>query len=182
MTMTREDVLRELELLPVWQLRTPVTPTQAKVAQATELTQQVEAQEVTAPVSAPEVQQTLRLLVSEDASYLFLLAPPQSVEEETLLQNMLKAMQAKTRVDIDSQSMSDLSAYSPKIIIAMGEMASQSIGLIANIHAVRSQIHQTEFGVAIVTFSPRHLLQNLADKAMAWEDLCLAKAHIKSLP
>lgn len=181
--MTREDALRELELLPVWQLRAPVTPTQAKVLQATELTpQQVEVPEIATPDNAPVVQQTLRLLESEDASYLFLLAPLQTAEEETLLQNMLKAIQAKTRVDIGSQSMSDLSAYSPKIIIAMGELASERIGLGANIHAVRSQMHQTEFGVAIVTFSPQHLLQNLADKAMAWEDLCLAKAHIKTLP
>ena len=130
-------------------------------------------------ISTPVV--NLRMLMSEDTQYLFLLAPLQTSEEETLLQNMLKAMHAKTRMDIGLQSLSDLSAYSPKVIIAMGEAATQGLGLTATLHALRDQVHQTAFGLAIATFSPTHLILNSADKALAWQDLCLAKLTIEAL-
>lgn len=162
MSLTREDVLRELELLPVWQLRAPALEP-APVAPD-------------APTLTPPI--NLRMILSDDAHYLFLLAPLQSSEEETLLQNMLKAMYAKPRVDISLRGIADLSTHQAKIIIAMGEIAAQAIGLQANSHAASSQVHQTAFGAAIVTFSPAHLLQNGADKARAWQDLCLAKSTI----
>lgn len=161
--MTREDALRELELLPVWQLRAPVAkPTSETPAPI--------------PTSAPPM--ALRMILSDDANYIFLVDALKNQEEETLLQNMLKAMQAKPRVDIGLQGISDLSAHQAKIIIAMGASAAQAIGLQANSGAAPSQVQQTAFGAAIATFSPAHLLQNGADKARAWQDLCLAKSAI----
>lgn len=160
MSLSREDVLRELELLPVWQLRAPALRP--------------------APVTpeAPTPPMALRMILSDDANYIFLVEALKSQEEETLLQNMLKAMQAKPRVDTSLQGISDLSAHQAKIIIAMGESAAQAIGLQANSGAATSQVYQTAFGAAITTFSPAHLLQNGADKARAWQDLCLAKSAI----
>ena len=168
MSLSREDVLRELELLPVWQLRSPA-PEPAPVP-------------ISVPIATPSPQTNLRVIISEDAQYLFLLEALKTSEEETLLQNMLKAMHAKPRVDIGSQSIADLNTHKAKIIIAMGEVAAQAIGLQAKLHAasrpdeMTSKVHQTAFGAAIVTFSPAHLLQNSADKARAWQDLCTAKS------
>ena len=125
--------------------------------------------------------------MTDDAQYLFLLAPLQTSDEETLLQNMLKAMQAKTRMDIGLQSISDLSVYAPKIIIAMGEAASNALGLLGTptspqpFNEARGQIQQTKFGLVALTFSPAHLIHNAADKALAWHDLCLAKLTIEAL-
>ena len=170
MSLSREDVLRELELLPVWQLRSPAP----NISPSPELAPE--------PIATPSPQTNLRLIVSEDAHYLFVLEALKTSEEETLLQNMLKAMHAKPRVDIGLQAVADLNWYQAKIIIAMGEVAAQAIGLQTNNHAasspdeMRSKVHQTAFGAAIVTFSPAHLLQNSADKARAWQDLCTAKS------
>ena len=94
---------------------------------------------------------------------------------------MLKALHAKTRMDIGLQSISNLSAYSPKIIIAMGEAAAQGLGLATTLDVLRGQVHQTAFGLVVVTFSPAHLILNNADKALAWQDLCLAKLTIEAL-
>lgn len=168
MSLSREDVLRELELLPVWQLRSPA-PEPAPVP-------------ISVPIATPSPQTNLRVIISEDAQYLFLLEALKTSEEETLLQNMLKAMHAKPRVDIGLQAVADLNSYQAKIIIAMGEVAAQAIGLQTNNHAasspdeMRAKVHQTAFGAVIVTFSPAHLLQNPADKARAWQDLCTAKS------
>ena len=177
--MTREDILRELELLPVWQLRAPAASLQATPTLAPEA--------VSVPTAAQTLQTNLRIIVSEDAHYLFLLEAPKTSEEETLLQNMLKAMHAKARVEFGLQAISDLNTYQAKVIIAMGEAAAQAIGLQANSHAasspdeMRAKVHQTAFGAVIVTFSPAHLLQNPADKARAWQDLCTAKNAIQAL-
>ena len=77
--MTREDMLRELELLPAWQLRAPaagesaakINPAPVVKAQP-ELQTQVSEQQAN-EISAPVL--NLRMLMSEDAQYLFLLAP-----------------------------------------------------------------------------------------------------------
>ena len=189
--MTREDMLRELELLPAWQLRAPVARefvVKMNLAPVEETQRELQAdvsEQKVNEISAPVV--NLRMLMSEDAQYLFLLAPLQTSEEETLLQNMLKALHVKTRTDIGLQSISNLSAYSPKIIIAMGEAAAQGLGLattldaLRGVHDIRGQVHQTAFGLVAVTFSPAHLILNNADKALAWHDLCLAKLTIEAL-
>jgi uracil-DNA glycosylase len=69
----------------------------------------------------------------------------------------------------------------PKVIIAMGKFAAQSL-LQASLPEVqktplgklRGQVH-TYLGVpVVVTYHPAYLLRTLADKAKAWDDLCLA--------
>lgn len=180
MSLTRDDVLRELELLPVWQLRTPVPQieeTQAPVP--AELPTQ----------SGPETQTqvnlpALRMLVSEDACYLFLLETPLTGDEEILLQRMLNSIDVKPSVDIGLQGMSELRANAAKAIIAMGQLALKNLNLQVedgSIHALRGQVHQTDFGPAVVTFHPEYLLQNPTDKALAWEDLCLARSIAQRL-
>jgi len=170
MSLTREDMLRELELLPVWQLR-------ASAPIATPMPTSVSVQ-----VEVQTESKTLRIILSEDANYLFLLEALQSSEEEVLLQNMLKAMHAQPRVDIGSQGISDLSTYSPKIMIAMGEMAAQHLlNVTETLGDLRNKTHQHNNTPVIVTYHPSQLLKNTADKANAWHDLCLAKKAIQAL-
>ncbi len=172
--MNREDVLRELELLPVWQLRAPASISAPIVAPMPVIEQ------ASVPVETQAPQTTLRIIVSDDANYLFLLAALQSSEEEVLLQNMLKALlntnSAKTRIDISSQGILNLNQYAPKIIIVMGEVAAQSL-LNANesLENLRGKTHLHHNLPVVVTYHPSHLLANAADKAKAWADLCLAK-------
>lgn len=63
----------------------------------------------------------------------------------------------------------------PKIIVALGRFAAHSLlDTDASISSLRGQVHQYHGIPLIVTYHPAYLLRNLADKARAWEDLCLA--------
>ena len=173
MTMTREDMLRELELLPVWQLRAPVVTKNEQVQ-----TPQTVVPATIEKASAPQ----FRMIVSDDAHYLLVLSPTQNAEEETLLQNMLKSICAKTRMDIGSQSIGQVSENPTKVIVAMGETAAQALlNATEMLENLRGKLHQTQPIPVVVTYHPRHLLINAADKANAWEDLCLAKAHVNKI-
>jgi DNA polymerase len=67
----------------------------------------------------------------------------------------------------------------PKLVLVMGRFASQSLlGTDASIASLRGKVHRIEVAgrkvAVVVTYHPAYLLRNLADKAKAWTDLCLA--------
>lgn len=63
----------------------------------------------------------------------------------------------------------------PRIILAMGRFAVQSLlGNNEPIGKLRGRIHSYREVPVVVTYHPAYLLRNPADKARAWEDLCLA--------
>lgn len=63
----------------------------------------------------------------------------------------------------------------PKIILAMGRFAVQSLLRSTEpIGKLRGRVHRYQGVPLIVTYHPAYLLRNLADKAKAWDDLCLA--------
>ncbi len=70
----------------------------------------------------------------------------------------------------------------PKLIVAMGRFAAQSLlNTEQSISALRSKLHDYHGVPVIVTYHPAYLLRNLMDKAKAWEDLCFARATMKQL-
>ena len=169
--MTREDILRELELLPVWQLRAPIV---IKNEQAH--APQTVAPEAVEKTSSPQ----FRMIDSDDAHYLFVLSPTQNAEEETLLQNMLKSICAKTRVGIGSQGIDKIAENPTKVIVAMGEAAAQAVlNTTETLENLRGKLHQTQIIPVVATYHPSHLLINAEDKAKAWADLCLARLQSK---
>ena len=176
MSLNREALLRELELLPVWQLRQPVSaPASAVLAQDA------------APVIAPEVEakkaiHQFRLMTSDDAQWAFVLEQRHDSDAEALLQNMLKAVAIKVAQDSFDANRVDLNQLTPKVIVVMGESeAQQLLSQTQTLDAFRSKQHQHQSVPVVVTYSASHLLLNLADKAKAWEDLCLAKSVITPL-
>ena len=65
----------------------------------------------------------------------------------------------------------------PKIILAMGRFAVQSLLRSSEpIGRLRGRVHQYQGIPLIVTYHPAYLLRNPEDKAKAWDDLCLAAA------
>ncbi len=63
----------------------------------------------------------------------------------------------------------------PKIILAMGRFAVQSLLRSAEpIGRLRGRVHHYQGVPLIVTYHPAYLLRNLDEKARAWDDLCLA--------
>lgn len=63
----------------------------------------------------------------------------------------------------------------PRVILAMGRFAVQSLlGSDAPIGRLRGTVHQWQGRPLVVTYHPAYLLRQPADKARAWDDLCLA--------
>lgn len=64
----------------------------------------------------------------------------------------------------------------PKIIVALGRFAAQSLLVTeTSISRLRGKVHEYRGVPMVVTYHPAYLLRNPADKAKAWEDLCLAR-------
>ena len=63
----------------------------------------------------------------------------------------------------------------PRIILAMGRFAVQSLLQSQEpVGKLRGRVHSYQGVPLVVTYHPAYLLRNLADKAKAWSDLCLA--------
>lgn len=63
----------------------------------------------------------------------------------------------------------------PKVILAMGRFAVQSILRTDEpIGRLRERVHRYQGVPVIVTYHPAYLLRNPADKVKSWADLCLA--------
>jgi uracil-DNA glycosylase len=70
----------------------------------------------------------------------------------------------------------------PKLLLAMGRFAVQALlGSDEPIGKLRGRVHERHGVPLIVTYHPAYLLRTLADKAKAWDDLCLA-ASVLELP
>lgn len=64
----------------------------------------------------------------------------------------------------------------PKLILAMGRFAVQSLLKSSEaIGRLRGKVHEVHGVPVIVTYHPAYLLRNPADKALVWDDLCLAR-------
>lgn len=192
--MTQEDVLRELELLPMWHLRASLTPL-APAAQAVSSVPVMPAAHVAAPVVpepdkaepvAPEPIEALAWtqVVSTDGAWLFVSHTASlSADEWQLLQNMAKAM----RISLSPpQAMTDpghvLSASSAKMLIAFGEGAAQQLlASQASLPTLRGQLHACHGRTLVATHALDHLLQQPLDKAHTWHDLRLAMQALADL-
>lgn len=64
----------------------------------------------------------------------------------------------------------------PRIIVAMGRFAVQSLLKSTEpIGRLRGRVHELAGVPLVVTYHPAYLLRSPADKALAWDDLCLAR-------
>ena len=71
----------------------------------------------------------------------------------------------------------------PKVILAMGRFAVQSLLKSTEpIGKLRGRVHELAGVPLIVTYHPAYLLRSPADKALAWDDLCLAREVMRQSP
>jgi len=64
----------------------------------------------------------------------------------------------------------------PKVIVAMGRFAVQSLLKSSEpIGRLRGRVHEVAAVPVVVTYHPAYLLRSPGDKALAWDDLCLAR-------
>ena len=142
------------------------------------------------PVVETFWQMPLRLLLSDDGAYAFLIEP-YSVEAdnqavETLFKNMTRAMQLSCRAATTAMADKLFAECAPKLIVSMGEAAANMLLHKTytldewRSHQLQSQLFYENIPV-LVTYHPAHLLENAADKTHAWHDLCLAMKLMQSL-
>jgi uracil-DNA glycosylase family 4 len=75
-----------------------------------------------------------------------------------------------------------ISLIKPKLIIAMGRFAAQTLlSSDASIASMRGRVYRYEGVPLIVTYHPAYLLRNLPDKAKSWADLVFAKKTMAGL-
>jgi uracil-DNA glycosylase family 4 len=71
----------------------------------------------------------------------------------------------------------------PRVILAMGRFAVQSLlDSDAPIGKLRGTVHRWHGVPLVVTYHPAYLLRQPADKAKAWDDLCLAATLLAGPP
>jgi uracil-DNA glycosylase family 4 len=70
----------------------------------------------------------------------------------------------------------------PRIILAMGRFAVQALLRSGEpVGKLRGRVHEYHGVPLVVTYHPAYLLRNLADKARAWDDLCLAASTVDAI-
>ena len=71
--------------------------------------------------------------------------------------------------------MRQIALVQPRLILAMGRFAVQALLRSTEpVGRLRGRVHHYQGVPLVVTYHPAYLLRNLADKARAWDDLCLA--------
>jgi DNA polymerase len=72
--------------------------------------------------------------------------------------------------------MRQIELVQPKVIMAMGRFAVQSLLKSADpIGRLRGRVHEVAGVPVVVTYHPAYLLRSPGDKNLAWDDLCLAR-------
>ncbi len=167
MNMTREDVLRELELLPVWQLRAPL-----KVAQP--ITEK--APVVETAIEAAKENTSLEFIISDDKKWCFICQnsmPASRMDiglQGILFNNILHALKISKTNKISLENISEA-----KVMIAMGETVAQHLlSSTESLEQLRGKTHVYQNIPLIVTYDTSDMLQHLPNKAKTWDDLCMA--------
>lgn len=71
----------------------------------------------------------------------------------------------------------------PRVVLALGRFAVQALlGSDEPIGRLRGRVHRAAGRPVVVSYHPAYLLRNPADKARAWDDLCLAHEAAQAPP
>lgn len=173
MSMGYDDLLEELELLPQWRLRKPPAQQQAAVVHV-----KPETQAETSATAVP-----CRLIISENASMVLVLAPNQTSEAEQLLGNLLNATGFSIQEDIAEGDISHLGGYQDALVVIMGaELAQLALARSDALNHLREQVHVYQDSLqTVVTYSLDDLLENPQYKSACWQDFCAAQLTIDNL-
>ncbi len=192
--MNRNDILRELELLPAWQLKagfqasidapvkTPLVIEQASLKDVTQVPVTVEPAAVEPVLINPAAviaKQAVTVLV-----FINTLKSENFYQSEAgiLLDNMLKAIALKRGEDLVIAFDDEMQAFEPKLVLALGEAAAQKItNTSAPLSTLRGKVHQVNTTQIIASHDLAQLLSDPLLKREAWQDLKLLKLTLINL-
>ncbi len=111
---------------------------------------------------------------------------PESAERQVYIANVLKCRPPANRnpqpqevAQCEPYLQRQIALVQPKVIVAMGRFAVQSLLKSSEpIGKLRGRIHEVAGVPVVVTYHPAYLLRNPVDKALAWDDLCLAREQV----
>ncbi len=114
--------------------------------------------------------------------------PPGSPRDAVCIANVIKCRPPGNRnpepAEVDACRpflLRQIEIVQPRLIVVMGRFAVQALlDTDASIASLRGRVRDLALGgrniPTVVTYHPAYLLRTLADKAKAWDDLCLARA------
>ena len=192
--LTREDVWRELELLPAWKLRAPVETMHveqvaaekfkaAQVVVAFDDENPIEKLVNVNPDNATAIQYEITL--SQDKKWAFVCEiglPEDRVDislQSTLFNNILYALSIEKPSKIQVESIADVQA---SVTVALGESVAQVLLKTQEpLENLRGKLHAVGHTQLLATCGLAHLLNNPLDKAQVWQDLCMARSYLQGL-
>lgn len=204
MSLAREDMLRELELLPVWRLRAPVDVVLPASAGLTPAMPAAEGQVGKNAVALPETvitEPVITVPLADDTpisvsaievespevisepliqSPWFLLCPQTSeAPAQQLLQNIVHALKLPSEaLHIAQQTMKVTQVQSRFCILFGLEAANVFLGAShADIASVRGQLLTHGEMTYVITHHPHAMLENPLLKKEVWHDICLLLAE-----
>lgn len=187
--MSREDMLRELELLPVWSLHSGNTHTNSIATQIVPAILETSVLEPVLTMQETDIVETklYRHFTNEDNDWLFVLPDAElTADEATLFRHILIAMRIKALpIHTIALTADALTKTNPKIIVVMGETIAQDILESPEVMLnLRGKLHDLSGVPMVVTYDLAHLLKTLQnktnDKEKAWDDLCLAMQTLQA--
>jgi DNA polymerase len=194
MKMTREDVLRELELLPIWTIHPSqsdattivTTVTSSAVSVEEHATEPVElgvatqhAQTATTPVTVKPV--TLEKIAVKWLLYCPL-DPALDQDALTLLGNMVRAMQLLTTDYQLVHQAEALLRFQPAHMLLFGLDAGHAVlGKVLTYEETKEQPYLHAECACWVLHHPKDLMQDPSLKREAWHIMCAAKAYAQQL-
>lgn len=201
MSLTREDMLRELEVLPVWRLRSPLAETLLQ-PRGPETAPIIETQVVAMPVvevSAVSAEVVAEApAIQEDAPVLFEINVPDIAPEplvqspwllycpqagdapsQQLLQNIVRALRLPAEEVVLHQQDVSLGQVKTRFCVLFGlDAANQFLNAdYRELVSVRGQLHTLGNMSYVITHHPSAMLKNPLLKKEVWQDLCLLLAQ-----
>jgi uracil-DNA glycosylase len=202
MTITREDILRELELLPVWTLHPSFKAAQAvssstdmhpaEVLAITETVPEDATSNSMSEVALPVIHDTIAepvveaKVVEAKVAVTWLLYCPLDVatdqEALTLLHNMVRAMQLLSTEYQLIHTLEALARYQPTYMLIFGLNAAHAVlDKALTFEDTKEQPYMHAQRHCWVVHHPKQLMENPSLKREAWHTMCAAKAFAQKV-
>ncbi|MGZ8269989.1 MAG: hypothetical protein ACXW1T_02295 [Methylophilus sp.] len=192
--MTREDILHELELLPVWKLRVSpvvqavVVNTPDVVVKATPQIDSIASPEpvITGSVASipivqkPEIEKPQVEKIVKQWAFVCSTSSTQEDECALLMNNIMKATHLELADYVLLNETQALANYQVGDILLFGlDMANKYLKTSEiDLGSIRGQYHMVEEVRCWVTYHPEQMLQDPLLKREVWRDICAAMPQL----
>ncbi len=186
MSLTQEDVLRELELLPVWRAQSPAvasTPIEQTVSTdiedvPAEPTPNVQTATIVVDnESKPEVrtEEIAPNLEKTTVAWMWVASPIKDTVSQSLLDGMVNAMRLQKNEMVLVHKRSEMARYQAKRMVLLGLNVANAVLAqpATDIQALRGRVHQLGETQYVVTHALQAMLEQPSLKKEVWHDLCL---------